>query len=171
MRYVAWPARRLLAALVILAAFGWVDRIGGLPGPRVGLALPLREPSHHAAVPLFGLLAVWTAAWAIAALVARPRHVLLAAAVRGAVAFAVVLATQAASIEVVRQAVAGFAWRAALATSSPYVAAGCASAATLLAASQRARTLGATALERARAAGAPLRRLRAIRRVRARELS
>jgi hypothetical protein len=127
-------ARRLLLVPIFAAAYGWQDRLRGVPGPRVALALPLREPSHQAAAPLVGLIAIWLAAFAIAALVV-PVRVLprsLAALLRGVVTFTSIVALQALSIELVRQAAVGFAWHAALTTATPLIAGVCAAVATVV---------------------------------------
>jgi hypothetical protein len=139
MSYLGAAGRRLLLLPIVAAAYGWQDRVRGLPGPRSALALPLREPSHQAAVPLIGLVAVWLAAFAIAAYVV-PVRVLarpLAALVRGVLTVAVIVALQAVSIELVRQATMGFAWNAALATATPYIAGVCAAVATFVATPRR----------------------------------
>jgi hypothetical protein len=127
-------ARRLLLVPILAAAYGWQDLLGGLPGPRVALALPLREPSHQAAVPLVGLVAVWFAAFAIAALAVPVRRLPrpLAALLRGVVTFASVAALQALSLQLVRQAAMGFEWHAALTTATPFIAGACAAVATLV---------------------------------------
>ncbi len=139
MRHVPAVARRLLLVPIFAAAYGWQDRLHGLPGPRSELALPLREPSHQAAVPLIGLVVVWLAAFAIAALVV-PVRVLprpLAALVRGLVTFASIAVLQAVSLQLVRQATMGFAWHAALTTALPFIAGICAAVATLVASPPR----------------------------------
>jgi hypothetical protein len=132
-------ARRLLLVPIVAAAYGWQDRVRGLPGPRIGLTLPLHEPSHQASVPLLGLLAVWLAAFAIAAVVVPVRVVPrpLAALLRGVVTFAVICTLQAISLELVRQATMGFAWQAALTTAAPAIAGACAAVATLVATPRR----------------------------------
>jgi hypothetical protein len=134
MSHVLALARRLLLVPIFAAAYGWQDRVRGLPGPRVALALPLREPSHQAAAPLVGLIAIWLAAFAIAALVV-PVRVLprsAAALLRGVVTFASIVALEGLSIQLVRQAAMGFAWHAALTTATPFVAGACATVATLV---------------------------------------
>lgn len=149
-------ARRALLVLIGAAAYGWQDRLRGLPGPRVALVLPLREPSHHAAVPLAGLLVVWLVAFAVAAVVV-PARVLprpLTSLLRGVGTFAAVVVVQAVSLELVREATTGFAWHAALTGTTPYVAGGCAALATLVATPRRTRDAAAAilppALERPR---------------------
>jgi hypothetical protein len=124
---------RLLALAVVAAAYGWQDRLRGLPGPQVALVLPLRDAGHQAAVPLVGLAALWLLAFAVAARLARPRHVLPAAAVRAALAFAAVLALQAVSLQLVRQATVGFQWGTAAATAVPWIVAACAVVGTIAA--------------------------------------
>ena len=109
-----------------MAAYGWQDRLRGLPGPRVPLVLPLRDAGHQSAVPLAGLALLWLLAFAAAARLARPQRVLLSAGVRAALAFAAVLALQAVSLQLVRQATVGFEWRAAAATAVPWLVAACA---------------------------------------------
>jgi hypothetical protein len=134
MSHVLALARRLLLVPIFAAAYGWQDRVRGLPGPRVALALPLREPSHQAAAPLVGLIAIWLAAFAIAALVV-PVRVLprsAAALLRGVVTFASIVALEGLSIQLVRQGAMGFAWHAALTTATPFIAGACATAATLV---------------------------------------
>jgi hypothetical protein len=57
--------------------------------------------------------------------------------VRGVLTVAVIVALQAVSIELVRQATMGFAWNAALATATPYIAGVCAAVATFVATPRR----------------------------------
>src|SRR5262249_52316627 len=47
--------RRLAALGVAVAAYGWQDRLRGLPGPQVPLVLPLREAGHQASLSLVAL--------------------------------------------------------------------------------------------------------------------
>lgn len=128
-------ARRVLLVPIFAAAYGWQDRLRGLPGPRIGLALPLREPSHHDAVPLIALAAVWLVAFALAARLVPVRVLprLPAAVVRGLATFALLLALQALSLELVRQATLGFEWQLGSRTVAPAVAGLCAALATLVA--------------------------------------
>jgi hypothetical protein len=125
-------ARTLLAVAIGLAAYGWQDRVRDLPGPRVALALPLREAGHHGSAALLGLLVVWLAAFAVIARVAPPRHRLRAGLLRAGLAGSAVLGLQAASLQVTRQATFGFDWPAAAATAAPWLVAACALAATAL---------------------------------------
>jgi hypothetical protein len=126
-------ARALAAVLVVVAAYGWQDRLRGLPGPRVELVLPLREAGHHAASPLVGLVLLWLLAFAAAARLVRPRWLVLSAGVRAGLAFAAVLVLQAMSLQLVRQAAVGFQWQAAAATAVPWLVGACAAVATIAA--------------------------------------
>ncbi len=126
-------ARVVLALAVVAAAYGWQDRLRGLPGPRLSLVLPLRDAGHQSAVPLVGMAVLWLLAFAAAARLARPRRVLLSAGVRAALAFAAVLVLQAVSLQLVRQATVGFQWQAAAATAAPWLVAACAVVATVAA--------------------------------------
>ncbi len=130
-------ARRALFVPIVAAAYGWQDRLRGLPGPRIALVLPLREPSHHAAVPLVSLLAIWLAAFAIAAILVPVRCPPVAAVLRGLGTFGAVLVLQAVSLQLVRQATTGFDWHAALTSSIPFIAGSCAAVATLATAPRR----------------------------------
>jgi hypothetical protein len=139
MSNVRAAARRLLLVPILAAAYGWQDLLRGLPGPRVDLVLPLREPSHQDAVPMIGLVAVWFAAFALAAYVV-PVRVLprtLAALLRGVLTFGLILALQALSLQLVRQATTGFAWHEAFATALPLIAGVCAAVATFVATPRR----------------------------------
>ena len=147
MKLLLVAARRLLLVPLVAAAYGWQDVLRGLPGPRVALVLPLREPSHQAGVPLLGLLAVWLLAFAIAARVV-PVRVLgraPAALVRGGITFAVLVVVQAVSLELVREATLGLDWGAALVSAAPAIAGACAVAGTFLATPARRPPLAAAA--------------------------
>jgi hypothetical protein len=126
--------RRALVFPIAAAAYGWQDRVRTLPGPRVALALPLEEPGHHASASILGVTAIWLAAFAIATVIAPPRRLprLAGALLRGVVTFALMIVVQGVSLELVRQATLGFAWQAALAGATPYIAGACAVIATLV---------------------------------------
>jgi hypothetical protein len=125
--------RRVLLFPIAAAAYGWQDHLRTLPGPRVAFALPLQEPGHHASASILGVIAVWLAAFAIAAAIAPPRRLPrpAGALLRGIVTFALMIAVQAMSLELVRQATLGFAWHAALTSATPYIAGTCAVISTL----------------------------------------
>jgi hypothetical protein len=130
-------ARRALFVPIVGAAYGWQDRLRALPGPRIALVLPLREPSHQAAVPLVSVLAIWIAAFAIAAIAVPARCPPLAAALRGLGAFGAILVVQAVSLQLVREATTGFDWHAALTGPIPFIAGTCAAVATVAATPRR----------------------------------
>src|SRR5579862_7748095 len=103
--------RRLaLSPLLIALAFatsGWlyIVRPGGLPGPRVALALPLDELAKRASVPLLWFAAVWTAAAVVVGLAARWARVerLTGAIVLAAATWAVLYLTSGISIAITLQ--------------------------------------------------------------------
>jgi lysyl-tRNA synthetase class 2 len=92
---------------VAVAATGWlyVVRPGGVPGPRVALALPLDELAKHSSVPLLWFVAVWTAAALLLGLAARWARIerLTAVVVFAVATYAVVYVTTGASVAVTRQ--------------------------------------------------------------------
>jgi hypothetical protein len=173
MSHIVWAARRLMVLALLAAAYGWQDRVRGVPGPRVQLVLPLQEPSHQASVSLLGLVAVWLAAFAIAAMLAPARRLPLRiiSVVRGCMTFLLVLLVQAVSIELVREAAFGFAWHAALSGATPYVAGACAAFATLIVTPLRMRASAATSLAVVATTDAPSRRPRVLRPFRSRQAS
>jgi hypothetical protein len=133
MSLLAASLRRVLVLPIAAAAYGWQTHVRTLPGPRISLALPLQEPSHHASVSLPGLVVVWLAAFAIAGVVAPARRLPrpAAAAIRGLATFGVMVVVQAVSLQLVREATLGFAWHAALIGAGPAIAGGCAAFGTL----------------------------------------
>jgi lysyl-tRNA synthetase class 2 len=106
---IAAPVALVPAALVAcIGAVGWLYVIGpqrGIPGPRVGDALPLDELSHHAGVPVLLFLAVWAAAGALLGLAGRLVRIdrLTSGLLLALLVGAVVYADTAVSIATVRQ--------------------------------------------------------------------
>ncbi len=96
-----------LVVAVAVATSGWLYlvRPGGLPGPRVALALPLDELAKHASVPLLWFAAVWAAAAVVVGLAARWARVerLSGAIVLAAATWAVLYLTTGVSIAITRQ--------------------------------------------------------------------
>jgi hypothetical protein len=130
--------RALSTPLVALACLGWLELFRTAPGPRLALVLPLREAGHADGVSVLLLLAVGLAGFAALAFVLPPTgSPLLGAGLRALGAAAVVLVAQAASLELVRQAVIGFQWWAAVRTPLPWLFAACAGLATILVAQAR----------------------------------
>ena len=126
------PARalRLLGegvalVLALAASLGLFDALRSLPGPRLALALPLRETGHGDRVSILVVVAVPVVVFALAALLvdASPRHPRRTALWRAAGVLAGALALQAASLQLVLQASSGFDWAGALASPAPYVCA------------------------------------------------
>ena len=102
--------RRLAAAPLVLlistAATGWLYVFRpGLPGPRIGEALPLDELSRHASSPLLWFVLVWAAAAAAIGLYARWARIdrLTAALLLGLAVGVVAYLETGISIAVVRQ--------------------------------------------------------------------
>ena len=92
--------------LVSAAATGWLYVVRpGLPGPRIGEALPLDELSRHSSAPLVDYLLVWAATGLLLGAVLRWARVeRLTAALLLALASGLwVYLTDALSIAVVRQ--------------------------------------------------------------------
>jgi lysyl-tRNA synthetase, class II len=95
-----------LVVLVSAAATGWLYVVRpGLPGPRIGEALPLDELSRHSSAPLVSYLLVWAATGLLLGVVLRWARVeRLTAALLLALAVGLwVYLTDALSIAVVRQ--------------------------------------------------------------------
>lgn len=130
--------RVLATPLVALACLGWLELFRTAPGPRLSLVLPLREAGHADGVSVLLLLVVVLAGFAALAFVLPPTgSPLLGAGLRALGAAAVVLVVQAASLELVRQAVIGFQWSAAVRTPLPWLFAAGAGLATVLVAQAR----------------------------------
>jgi hypothetical protein len=131
--------RALLTPLVAIACVGWLELLRSAPGPRIGLVLPLREAGHADAVSAILLVVVVLAAFAALARVLPPTgSPVVGACLRAAGAAAVIIVIQAASIELVRQAVIGFDWTAALRSPLPWLVGIGAALATLLVAGMQA---------------------------------
>lgn len=98
-----------LAPLVVLssvAATGWLYSVRpGIPGPRIGEALPLDELSRHSSAPLAWFVLVWLTVAAVLGLYARWARVdrLTAALLLGIAVGAFTYLETAVSIAVVRQ--------------------------------------------------------------------
>ena len=123
-------ARKALTAPVFLAAVvaatGWLYLVHPtLPGPRVGLALPLDELSRHDAVALVWYVAVWTAAAAVVGVASRWARIerLTAALLFGIAAGIWSYLQTGVSIAVVRQVPVRSALDTALGVHAVYVSA------------------------------------------------
>ncbi len=125
----AGPAALVPAAFAMcLVAVGWMYLIGqvrGIPGPRVGDALPLDELSHHAAAPLVLFVLVWAAAGGVLGIAARFLRIdrLAAGLLFGLVVGVVVYVDTAVSIATVRQIPAQLAFDHAAGLPAVYLAA------------------------------------------------
>ncbi|HEY3613157.1 MAG TPA: hypothetical protein VGK92_05600 [Gaiellales bacterium] len=135
--------RRALAVLAELVAIplglavslGLMDALRHVPGPQLALALPLRETGHADGVSALVVAAVPAAVFALgAALAPGHRPSPPAALLRALGVLAWALALQAISLQLVRQAAFGFAWRAAATSAPPYACALAALGGTALAA-------------------------------------
>jgi lysyl-tRNA synthetase class 2 len=121
--------RRLaLPPLLLAVAFatsGWLYLVhpGGIPGPRVALALPLDELAKHDSVPLLWYGAVWSAAAIVLGLVARWARLerLTAAIVLTLGTLVVLYLATGVSIAIVRQIPARDGFHAALKLSAVYL--------------------------------------------------
>ena len=102
---------------VIFATTGWLYtvRAGGLPGPRIGEALPLDELAHHASAPIVWFVLVWIGAALLLACAARWARVdrLTAALVFALAAYALVYLATGTSLAITRQIAVRDALRAA----------------------------------------------------------
>jgi lysyl-tRNA synthetase class 2 len=142
-RAFAFPVS-LLAAL---AATGWLYLVRpGIPGPKVGEALPLDELSKHAAAPLAWYLLVWAGAAVLIGAYARwarlgrlTSALLLAVAVGGFEYLA-----NGISIAVVRQVAASDAFDLSSRLDSTYLPAAIVAVTCALLAAERTRRAGAT---------------------------
>jgi hypothetical protein len=132
---VVRPTRHLVASLLLLSAWGWLEllRAVRVPGPRLVDALPLYEGSRHDALPAITFVAVWIAVATLACLPFRPRFPQACATLLGVAVFAVSLAIQGAQLELARQSSPGIDLAAALRTSSPWLAGGLCSLVAVLA--------------------------------------
>ena len=119
--------RALIPIPLLVAAYGWQDMLLRLPGPKLPLAMPLRETGGQADVPVIGFFAVWVISAALVTRIAPPRRLdpFVSGIIRGALTFAVLLPIQALSIQLVRQAETGFDWTAALRSPGPWLSALC----------------------------------------------
>jgi lysyl-tRNA synthetase class 2 len=124
MRRAALPP---IVLVVWLAATGWLYavRASGLPGPRLGEALPLDELARHASAPLVWFVAVWAAAGALLGCAARwarvPRS--LSAFALGLATGLVVYLSTGISLAITRQVPARLALHAADRVECVYLAA------------------------------------------------
>ena len=137
------------ALVAAFAASGWLYLVrAGLPGPRIGEALPLDELSKHSASPLLWYLIVWGSAAALIGLYARWARLgrltsaLLLAGLVGAVQYL----ANGVSIAVVRQISARAAFDVAGRVQTTYLPAALVAVACALLAVQRARSNSAATL-------------------------
>src|SRR5436853_4907584 len=111
---------------VAAAASGWLYLVRtAMPGPRMGMALPLDELSRNSSVPLLEFVLVWGAAGVVLGGVARWARLerVAAAAALGLVVGVWTYATDGAVIAVVRQIPVRDAFDAAADLRATYVAA------------------------------------------------
>ena len=153
---------------VSLAAVGWLYLIGahdGIPGPRVGDALPLDELSHHAAVPVVVFLAVWASAGVVLGLAGRLVRIdrLTAGLLLALLVGLVLYVSTAVSIATVRQIPAQLAFDHAAGFPAVYLAAALAGlGGALLGRSRASGRRGVTVLAAAVAAAGTLDIVRAV---------
>jgi hypothetical protein len=122
-------ARRVLAVLVqivavplgLIVALGLTDALRGLPGPRLALALPLRETGHADRASALLVACAPALVFALIALACGRRPSPAGGLLRALGVLACALTLQAISIQLVRQASFGFDWNAAAASYPPYV--------------------------------------------------
>jgi hypothetical protein len=122
-------ARRVISVLVeivavplgLIVALGLTDGLRDLPGPRLALALPLRETGHADRASVFLVACAPALVFALIALARGRRPSAPAGLLRALAVLAGALTLQAISIQLVRQASFGFDWNAAAGSSPPYV--------------------------------------------------
>lgn len=120
-------ARAVLLALAwgvaVLAALGLVARFRAVPGPRVGLSLPLQEAGHLDGASLIVIAISTLAVFGLLALLIRtPRdRILTDAAARSMLVLAWSLTIQAISLQLTRQASLGLDWAGAFRSPTPWI--------------------------------------------------
>jgi hypothetical protein len=133
-RALAVLAEIVAIPLGVVVSLGLMDAFRQLPGPRLALALPLRETGHADGVSILVVVCAPAAVFALGVALAPARRPSAPAALLRALGvLACALVLQALSLQLVRQASSGFDWRAAAASSPPYVCALAALGGTLLA--------------------------------------
>lgn len=118
--------RALLAVVIVLAAYGWLDLLRHLPGPHVPLVLPLRGNGGGDDVSLLTVVLVCAVSFAVIARVAPPRHRARAALVRAVLFGAFVIVVVALQQGIVEQSEPSFAWARAIWLAWPWIATACA---------------------------------------------
>jgi hypothetical protein len=117
----------VLLALVygvgVIAAVGLIARFRTLPGPSVGLALPLQATGHLDGASLSAIVAAAVLLFGLAALVVRipPGRVAIDAAVRSILVAAWSLTLEAMSLQLTSQASLGFDWGGAVSSPTPWL--------------------------------------------------
>jgi hypothetical protein len=121
---------RLLAETIavpagLLVSLGLIDALRSLPGPRLALALPLRETGHQDRASVAVVAAVFAVVFGLAAVTLEPARAarLRTALLRSTALLACALVLQAVSLQLVRQASLGLDWSGALGSPAPYVCA------------------------------------------------
>jgi lysyl-tRNA synthetase class 2 len=115
-----------LVPAVAIASIGWLYLVrgGGIPGPRIGEALPLDELARRSSAPLLTFAAVWLVAALVLGLAARWARIerLTAAIFLGVSTAAFVYFVDGVSIAVTRQVSAREAFHVAMRLESVYLA-------------------------------------------------
>jgi hypothetical protein len=116
-------AEILAVPLGLVVALGLIDALRRVPGPRLALALPLRETGHADRAAVLVVICVPAVVFALVAALAPGRPSLPGTLLRAAGVYACAVTLQAISLELVRQATFGFDWHAAAASPAPAVCA------------------------------------------------
>jgi hypothetical protein len=136
--------RALVAVVIVVAAYGWLDLLRHLPGPHVPLVLPLRGNGGGDDVSLLTVVIVCAVSFVAIARVAPPRHRARAALLRAVLFGAFVIVVVALQQGIVEQSQPSFAWTRAIWLAWPWIAAACAALGTWAGSSGRPAQQDAT---------------------------
>jgi hypothetical protein len=128
----ARAARSLVAVVLVVAAYGWLDLLRHLPGPHLPLVLPLRGNGGGDDVSLVTVILVCAATFAAIARLLPTVHIVRAAVVRAVLFGAFVIAVVALQQGFVEQSRPTFEWTGAAWLVWPWLAVACAAFGTWL---------------------------------------
>jgi hypothetical protein len=113
----------LVCGVGVFAGLGLILQFRTLPGPRIGMMLPLQSTSHRDGASLVAIGAATLVLFGLATCVlpVRRGRIAIESAVRAVLVFAWALAIQAVSMQLIGQTTFGFDWGAAVHTSSPWL--------------------------------------------------
>ncbi len=129
---VVRAARSLVAVVMVVAAYGWLDLLRHLPGPHLPLVLPLRGNGGGDDVSLVTVILVCVATFAAIARLLPTVRVVRAAVVRAALFGGFLIAVVALQQGFVEQSRPTFEWTSALWLAWPWLGVACAAFGTWL---------------------------------------